>query len=73
MKRSYMQFKDGLHECKVHGTTKVFLIKENEFFIPDYERKKKRWSWVGTIMCPDRAKMMRPVDPINLVDRINNG
>lgn len=55
----------------VHGNFKYFGKEGDKFFIPEYNKKKKKWEWFETIICPTRVKKMQDV-PLQEVLRIVN-
>ena len=59
----------GVYEYKIYPGNKVYTIQN--FYISEFNKKKKKFEWVPTIICPLRARKKEEVSIEEIIDRCN--
>jgi len=57
--------------ANIHGTDRYIAEIEGKFYIPDYSVKKKLHIWTETVIAPERVRLYREVDIIEVIKGLN--
>lgn len=60
-----------IKKINIHGRDRFYVVIDGDYKIPEYNKKKKKWDWIGTIITHNRIKSAREVSIQEILELLN--